>query len=75
MGGLCLSLIVGGVGRSTAPLKIQRNPQNQNPNPNRYQKGFEPLMPGFVYVDYNDAKGTEERDDKRRVGMVGWLID
>lgn len=25
---------------------------------NRYQKGFEPLMPGFVYVDYNDAKGT-----------------
>jgi hypothetical protein len=37
----------------------------------RYQKGFEPLMPGFVYVDYNDVEGLKRT--VRRINTLGKL--
>lgn len=37
----------------------------------RYQKGFDPLTPGFVYVDYNDAEGLKRT--VRRINRLGRL--
>jgi acetylornithine aminotransferase len=37
----------------------------------RYQKGFEPLMPGFEYVEYNDVEGLKRL--VRRINRNGKL--
>jgi len=37
----------------------------------KYQKGFEPLVPGFEYVEYNDAKALKKM--VRRINTLGRL--
>ena len=36
----------------------------------KYQKGFEPLVSGFVYADFNDLASVEARIDEHTCGVI-----
>lgn len=40
----------------------------------KYHKGFEPMMPGFKYVSYNDLKAVRSAIDEKTCGIMVELI-
>jgi acetylornithine/N-succinyldiaminopimelate aminotransferase len=40
----------------------------------KFHKGFEPMLPGFTYVDYNDLKGLKKAIGKKTAAIMIELI-